>query len=427
MSATGSPLTIAAVGCGSRSRTYTTIAATMPDRYKIVAGADPISHRVDYIREISNNPDFRSFDSAEALLAEDQLADVLIIGTQDNYHYEPAKAALKKGYHLLLEKPACQTLEESKEIEKLAAEYNRKVILCFVLRYTPIYRTVKQIVDSGKLGDIISLRASEGVGAWHQVHSYVRGHWAKSGNSTPMIIAKCSHDLDIIAWIMGQRCRRVSSFGSLSHFKASNNPEGHPENCFDFTEEQQQNCPYNTQKYLDEDHQNWLKMVYPDPDGLDDKEKVTEWLKQSPWARNAYLCDNDVVDHQIVNMEYENGATAALTMTAFDYSRSIEIYGTKASLRAGDANKIHFNKDTAVIRHHISGEIEEIQIEDENTSGYQGHGGGDYGVVDALYDMITTDDEAGTISNTIESHLIGFAAEKSRLNGGMPVTLDDLR
>lgn len=420
------PLTIATVGCGSRALTYMKLAASRPNEFRIVAAADPIPERVAAAKEISGNEDFRSFDSGDALLAEPKLADILIIGTQDNYHYGPAKAALLKGYHLLLEKPATQELGTTEELAELAKKHNLKVVLCFVLRYTAVYRKIKEIVDSGRLGEIISLRASEGVGAFHQVHSFVRGHWSKSAESTPMIVAKCSHDMDIIAWIMGEKCKRVSSFGNLTHFHAGNRPEGSPDLCTDGDEEHKKNCPYCALRYLDEDMEGWLKMVYPDPDGIDDKEAVLEWLKNSPWARNPYGCDNDVVDHQVVNMEFVNGTTAALTMTAFDQGRSIEIYGTKASLRGGDANKLHFGKDI-VIRDHISGELEEIEIKvpEKGEEGY-GHGGGDFGLIDSLYKIITEDtDSASLIENSVESHRIAFAAEASRLNHGTPVELAD--
>ena len=416
------PLKIAAIGCGSRSRTYLTIAKQFPGQWEIVAGADPVAERVAKIKSISDNPDFQSFSSAEELRAQPKLADVVDNGTQDDYHYEPAKAAIKKGYHLLLEKPACQTLEEAMEISALAQEQQRKVILCFVLRYTPIYKKVKEVVDSGNLGRIVSLRASEGVGAWHQAHSFVRGHWGRSDTSTPMIIAKCSHDLDIISWLMGNPCRRVSSFGSLSYFHSGNRKPGSLDNCFDEENEPEDACPYDARQYLDEDKKNWLKMIYPDPEGIDDTEKVREWLKNSKWGRNVFACDNNVVDHQVVNMEFSDGATAALTMTAFDSGRSIEIYGTEGSLRAGDSVKLHYGKDM-VFRHHLSGEIEEIAIEEPENDGYQGHGGGDFGLIERLYDMIHTDSDEGTLQNTIESHRIGFAAEDSRLANGMPIEL----
>lgn len=428
MSSQASLLTIAAVGCGSRARTYSKIATGFAGRYQVVAGADPVPDRLNALREISQNPEFRAFDSAEELLAQDRLADVLIIGTQDNYHFEPAKKALEKGYHLLLEKPAAQTLEETLELARLAKKYDRKILLCFVLRYTQFYSKVHEILRSGRLGDIISMHAVEGVDTWHQSHSFVRGHWGNSSESTPMIIAKCSHDTDYLAWLMQCRCKLVSSFGRLSYFKEENAPEGALNRCTSgcpHAAPQGGSCIYDTHLYLGK-HSRWLNMVYPHPTERTDEE-VLEWLGESPWGRCAWKCDNDVVDHQVVNMDFENGATASLTMTAFDLGRSLEIYGTKATLRGGDAHKRLSDTDIS-IRDHDSGEVEKITLEELPDDGYQGHGGGDYGLVNSMDTVFRGDGrDSSLIAHSIEGHLIGFAAEQSRLAGGTPVSLEDLR
>lgn len=396
------------------------IAASMSQRYSCVAGADPIAERVDAMREISANADFRGFDSAEALLAQPKLADIMIIGTQDNYHFEPAKKALELGYHLLLEKPAAQSIDEVRALAELAKKHDRKIILCFVLRYTPFYKKVKKIIESGALGDIISLQASEGVEPYHQAHSFVRGHWSKSSDSTPMIIAKCSHDTDVISWLMNQRCKTVSSFGNLSYFKADNAPAGATMRCTD-------GCPhvgicnYDAHRYLG-DKERWLDMVYPDPNNRT-KDGILEWLKTSPWGRCVYHCDNDVVDHQLVNMEFANGSTASLTMTAFDTGRYLQIYGTKATLRGGDVVKSHHGCDI-VIRHHHSQDIEHITLGEAANVGYQGHGGGDYGLMSELDQIILGNaDQSSLIEHSVEGHLIGFSAESSRLQQGAPVLI----
>jgi len=428
MSLLSLPLTLAAVGCGSRARTYCKIAQSLGDRYRIVAGADPVPDRLDAMREISRNSDFLSFDSAEELLAKDRLADVLIIGTQDNYHFEPAKKALEKGYHLLLEKPAAQTLEEVLELARLAEKYDRKILLCFVLRYTQFYSKVHEIVRSGQLGDIISMHAVEGAEAWHQAHSFVRGHWGRAAESTPMIIAKCSHDTDYISWLMQSRCKSVSSFGRLSYFKEKNAPEGATSRCTLGCPHAAPNggsCMFDAHLYLNK-HERWLNMVYPHPTERT-KDEVLAWLEYSPWGRCAWKCDNDVVDHQVVNMDFENGSTASLTMTAFDSGRSLEIYGTKATLRGGDAFKTASGADIS-IRDHASGETETITLEAPEDDGYQGHGGGDFGLVSVMDSVFRGDgNESALIAQSIESHLIGFAAEQSRQANGQPVHLSDLQ
>ncbi len=425
MSTTHQPLTIAAVGCGSRARTYTSIAMSMEGRYQVTAGADPVPDRLEAMRTISANPDFKAFESADELLAQDRLADVLIIGTQDNYHFEPAKKALEKGYHLLLEKPAAQTMEETLELARLAKKYDRKILLCFVLRYTDFYSKAYEIVQSGRLGEVMNIHATEGVDAWHQVHSYVRGNWARTGESTPMIIAKCSHDTDYISWLMGSKCTSVSSYGRLSYFTEANAPEGATDRCTSgcpHAKPQGGNCMYDAHRYLGEKG-SWLRMVYHHPTERKE-EDLLNWFKTSPWGRCAWKCDNDAVDHQVVNMDFENGGTASLTMTAFDCGRGLEIYGTKACLRGGDIYD-GFASSDMMIRDHATGEVELIKLKVAEDDGYQGHGGGDQGLVNAMDAIFRGEGSQNSlIEHAIEGHLIGFAAEESRLAGGKPVLLD---
>lgn len=393
----------------------------MPKRYRVVAGADLVAERVESLRLISENPDYRGFDSADALLEQPKLADLMVIGTQDYYHFRPAKRALELGYDLLLEKPAAQDIDAVIALAEIAKKHDRKIVLCFVLRYTPFYKKVHELIQNGTLGDIVSLNANEGVEPFHQAHSFVRGHWSKSADSTPMIIAKCSHDLDVISWLVNDHCKKVSSFGGIQHFNSNNAPEGATQRCGDGCPHAQ-TCTYSTERYFD-DRERWLDMIYPDPENIVEAE-VREWLKSAPWGRCVYHCDNDVVDHQIVNMEFQSGVSASLTMTAFDSGRHFQIFGTKASMRGGDTVKAEHECDI-VLRHHHSGEIEKITLEKpEIAESYQGHGGGDYGLMDQLDAIIAGKaDQSTLIENAIEGHLIGFKAEESRLAGGQVLTI----
>lgn len=426
MHASCQPLTIAAAGCGSRSRIYASIAASMGDSFSITAGADPLPERRAAMKKIANNPHFTSFASAQELLEEDKLADILIIGTQDDYHFLPAKKALEKGYDLLLEKPAAQTPSEIIELAHLAEKLGRKILLCFVLRYTPFYSKVKEIVESGLLGDIVSLHATEGVEAWHQAHSFVRGHWSVTAKSTPMIVAKCCHDTDYISWLMDSPCTEVSSMGNLFFFHKDNAPKGATLRCTDpcpHSAPQGGTCFYDAHGYLSS-HNRWLSMVYPHPTEYKNND-VLQWLKTSPWGRCVFACDNDVVDHQTVSMLFKNGATASLKMTAFDRGRSLEIFGTKASLRGGEGFKQRESDPDIIIRTH-TGERTSITLPQTNQDGYQGHGGGDYGLVRAMEAIFRgKGDQKSLIAHSIQSHLIGFAAEASRLQNGQAVSLSD--
>lgn len=425
MSSSQKPLTLAGCGCGSRTRTYMSLAAEMPDKYRIVAGADLVPARVEAVRAISGNPDFQGYASFDELLARPRMADVLIIGTQDADHYEPARRAMELGYHLLLEKPAATTLEHVLELERVAVARQRRVLLGFVLRYTRFYRTVRSIIGSGKLGDVVSFNLNEGVGAWHQAHSFVRGHWSRSADSTPMILAKCSHDLDLMVWLFGARCEAVNSFGRLSHFHPGNAPAGAPARCTDGCPAGAA-CAYNAALYTGR-HKGWLSMVMDGWKTATD-EQILDWLRKSPWGRCAYRCDNDVPDHQVLAMEFEGGMTGTFTMTAFDEGRHLEIHGTKAVLKGGESLRKLTGSDLAILPHDGS-EIERINTRVDDGKGYQGHGGGDQGLMEALHEEMSRPDSAAmtsSIQQSMESHYMGFAAEISRREK-RAVRLDELR
>ncbi len=425
MSASGKPLTLAGCGCGSRTRTYMSLAAEMPDKYRIVAGADLVPDRVEAVRAMSGNPDFQGFGSFDELLARPRLADVLIIGTQDADHYRPARRALELGYHLLLEKPAATTLEHVLDLERVAVAHRRKVLLGFVLRYTRFYRTVRAIIDSGRLGRVVTFHLNEGVGAWHQAHSFVRGHWSRSSDSTPMILAKCSHDLDLMIWLFAARCKSLNSYGRLSHFLPAHAPAGAPARCTDGCPVAA-TCDYNAALYTGR-HKGWLSMVMDGWKTATD-EQITDWLRKSPWGRCVYRCDNDVPDHQVLSMEFEGGMTGTFTMTAFDEGRHLEIHGTQAVLKGGETLRKLTGSDLAIFPHNGS-EIERIDTRADEGKGYKGHGGGDQGLMEALYEEMSRPDSAAmttSIQQSVESHYMGFAAEISRREK-RTVQLDELR
>ena len=406
------PLTLVGIGCGGRTLTYCGMAAHHPNRYRVVAGADPNSFRVNELRKASNNPEFRSFSSDRELFAAGQLAGVAVIGTQDAYHVEPAIRAMEIGYNVLLEKPIAPDPREILHLLAVSEKLGRKVMVCHVLRYSPFYEKVKEIVDSGILGEIQTLDAREGVGPWHQAHSYVRGHWAVTGKATPMLIAKSCHDMDLINWLMGQPCEQVTSFGSLNHFTASHAPAGAPERCTDGCPVAD-TCHYNALHYAA--HQRgWL---YP-MDGRETAttEQIRDWLTKSPWGRCVYHCDNDAVDHQVVAMRFANGATGTFTMTAFDHGRDLVLCGTKATLRGGHAVKNQSGHDIIVQMH--SGDTVRYGVHIQE-GGYAGHGGADGGLVNALdREMAKPAREIRSgLHASVESHLMGYAAEESRRTG----------
>ena len=408
-------LRLACIGCGARAQTYTGLAARRPDRFQIVAGADPVPERVEKVRRISGNPDFRGFASADALLAAGKLADVMIVATQDNFHHAHCTGALRLGYDVLLEKPISTRVEQVLEIEQLARQANRRVMVCFVLRFAAFYRKVKEIIDSGALGEVASIQAGEGVMPWHQAHSFVRGHWAVVGKSSPMILSKCCHDTDIVHWLAGRRCRRIASFGSLEFFQPERAPAGVPARCTDGCPVGD-TCSYNALRYTTDQRFPWLPMVY-DRAHEATPEEITAWLRTSPWGRCVYRCDNDAVDRQVLAMEFEGGVTGTFTMTAFENGRHIEVYGTRGVLKGGETYRQHFGAHLILFPHEGPPVRYTVQAED---GGYELHGGGDAGLVNALYGEMTQPPGAplaAGLDSTVHSHLITFAAEESRLTG----------
>jgi predicted dehydrogenase len=410
-------LSLAVLGCGSRGRTYARIAASFGGRYRLAAAADPVAVRRESVASLAAAGAVRTFDSAEALFAAGRLADVLVIATQDAQHFDHAMAALEAGYDVLLEKPAAESLERCEALDRRARELGRRIALGFVLRYTPFYSTVKRVIDDGRLGRVISIRSHEGVEPFHQAHSFVRGHWRAVKGSTPMIVAKCSHDTDQLCWLGGAAAASVSSYGDRTWFREENAPAGAPARCSDGCPAAK-DCLYDAHRYLG-DKRRWLRMVMDGAEEADD-ETVLAFLRRSPWGRCVYRCDNDVVDHQVLACELENGITATHTMTAFDCGRTIEVYGTKAALKGGTPYQ-EAGSPELWLRHHLDGRVEPVEIVKPSDDGYAGHGGGDYGIVDAFDRLFRGPDALPPGLDGLAGHRLAFLAEESRVAKGEPM------
>ena len=404
------PLRLAILGCGSRGRTYARLAASMAGRYRITAAADLVDGRCQQVAALAEPGEIRTFGDAQSFFEAGKLADVVIIASQDADHFDHASAALHLGYDILLEKPAAESIERCEALDALARQLGRRIALCFVLRYTPFYAKVKSIIEEGRLGRIITIRASEGVEPFHQAHSFVRGHWSNTAASTPMIVAKCSHDADLLCWLSGSTPRTVHSLGGLEWFHEANAPEAAPARCTDGCPAQA-DCTYDAHRYLG-DKRSWLRMVMDDAENADDA-RILEFLKTSSWGRCVYRCDNDAVDHQVLSTRMENGVTATLTMTAFDCGRSIDIHGTRASLRGGTPYQ-EAGTPELWLRDHRSGREESIEIPAPDQNGYSGHGGGDYGLMDALDSLFSGPDALPPGLDGLHGHRLAFQAEIAR-------------
>jgi len=420
------PLSAIIIGAGDRGTIYAQIMSQKPDKYKVVGVADPQKARRDKIQDLWNLPDEACYTSWEEILQQPRLADIAVIATMDQEHYAPAMKAISLGYHLLLEKPAAPTVQECADIVHAAQDNGVNVLVCHVLRYTPFYNRVKQLLMSDAIGKIISIVAVEAVGNVHQSHSFVRGNWHCEKGSTPMLLQKSCHDMDILQWLIGKPCKKIQSFGSLTYFCEENAPEGAPKRCADGTCPIMDTCPYNCIKlYYDDKENHWLRCAATNgiaATPIPTDEEVMHALNTTDYGLCVFHANNDVVDHQVVNMEFAGGVTASFSMNAFNEGgRYIRIFGTKGELYANMSDsEITLYTFANRQRHSVS-------VNDGKEIESTGHYGGDRGIISELYDYMNgcyTGYQAADISTSVKNHLLCFAAERSRHENAV-VDLDD--
>lgn len=403
------------LGAGGRGNVYSLYAKECPDEFEIVAVAEPNAARREKYKNEYGIAAENAVETWEELLARPRMADAALVCTLDEMHVAPAVRAMELGYHILLEKPMANHEKDCIAIAEAARKYNRILSICHVLRYTPFYSAIKQLVDEGVLGQIMAVQQTENVGYWHQAHSFVRGNWRNSEETAPMILAKCCHDLDVLSWIVGGKCTSVSSYGSLAHFKGENAPENAPAYCLDGCPAKDNCIYYAPQFYLEHPRakiDGYVNAVTTD----DTQEGILSALKQGPYGRCVYHCDNNVVDHQTVNAQYDNGAVVNLIMAAFseECDRTIHIMGTKGELNGrmekGELSYRLFGSEAAA----------QVELQPLEAKGNYHHGGGDFYLIRDFVHAIQADDQTlnrTTAEQSLQSHLMCFAAEKSRLSG----------
>jgi len=414
------------IGAGNRGNIYATYALENPSLAKVVAVAEPRKYHRETFAKKYSLPDENVFSDWSDIAKRDKFADAVVITTPDILHVGPALAFANKGYHILLEKPMAISEEDCGAIAKAAQQNNVILAVGHVMRYTPYTQKIKEIVDSGKIGKVMCIQHVEPVGWFHFAHSYVRGNWRRESEATFSLMAKSCHDIDWIRYIMGATCTKVSSFGSLSYFTKENKPKeaGEAKRCLDCPI--QDTCPYSAKTvYLErakKGHTGWPLHVIVNSEI--DIESVTDALKNGPYGRCAYECDNDVCDNQVVNMEFEGGRTASFTMIAFSEEicvRKTRVYGTMGQLDC-DGTKIRLF-DFRDPEH-----PQTFTPESEFTrSKMSGHGGGDWYLMDSFLAAVSFHDPSLILSGpheTLESHLIVFAAEKARRENTIVSTHD---
>lgn len=403
-----SPIRIAVIGAGVRGQTYAEYALAHPEQANVVAVAEPDSLRREAFAMQHNIPNAYRFTDWSDLLNGERTADAVLICTMDTLHTAPTLLALERGYDVLLEKPIAPVLKESVQIIEAAESSGRLLQICHVLRYTSFFRTVREIVQSGRMGRVTHVTHNENLVYWHMAHSFVRGNWRNLDVAGPMILAKCCHDFDILCWILPSRVRWVSSFGALTHFKPENAPEGATLRCMDGCAAADTCKFYAPNLYVNE-HSGWPFDILTTTPTI---EARTQALENSPYGRCVYHCDNDVVDHQTVNMMLDDETTISLVMNGHsdEEARTMRYDGTLATLYG----KFSSSGDELCLHHHRSGEIENIPITAANASR---HGGGDFGIMASFINALrgAHDPDLTTARESLESHLLAFAAEESRL------------
>ena len=463
-----SPVTAVMIGAGLRGQeVYGRYAEKNPEKLKFIAVAEPDTARRGLFQQAHRIPESLAFESWEPLLSieKGQLADAAFICTQDNKHYAPAAAALKAGYHLVLEKPISPNLEECQQISRMAGEADRTVHVSHVLRFTEFWQKIRSLVRSGEIGRVMHYDHSENVSYWHFGHSYVRGPYKNEESSSPLILAKSCHDLDLMYWVLNEKPLSVYSTGELSYYRPENAPVSAPDRCTDGCPEAE-TCPWyaprlyvtaepllriglhapariirllshfalnhrKTLKFLSlfekrlQGLLNWNQFpatVITSDLSLEGKMKA---LREGPFGKCIFKCGNDVLDHQITTYTFPSGATGTLTLHGFSdlEGRELRIFGTRGSIRGyfrynGEQISItdfRYSKTKIVYRAGLS---------------MGGHGGGDFGLMDffvkKMKGEIPPEEAEAEVDNALEAHYMAFAAEDARTKG-QPVMIDHYR
>jgi len=411
------------VGAGHRAIGYAKYALKHPDELEIVGVADPSELRRKSAARIFHLLNEQCFETSEDLARAPKQADFVINGTMDHQHVSTSLPLLKAGYDILLEKPFATNEKEMWELVDATKRHGRKVAICHVLRYAPFYVAIRQKVIDGVVGDIINIQVTEHVSYHHMAVGYIRGKWSKKSYcNSSMLMAKSCHDLDLIAWMQsGISSVCVASFGSNFQFRPEKAPKSAGNRCLvDCPIEA--DCLYSARKHYIDHPDRWSFYVWNSLEHIENpsiEDKIESLKKDNPYGRCVWKCDNDVVDHQSVVINFENGSTATLNMIGgcSKPSRSIHIIGTRGEIQ-GNLEDSRF-----VIRHidprpghEYSEEIVDLNVEGDMTGAFGGHGGGDERLILDFLHVLRgegTSISSTDVEDSISGHLMGFYADRA--------------
>ncbi|KAK4315239.1 hypothetical protein Pmani_013514 [Petrolisthes manimaculis] len=403
-------VTVVVIGAGHRGKNYSQYALQFPHLLDVVGVAEPRRYTRQQFRLTHSLPDDRCYSTWEELSAVSKFADCAVISTQDQLHVEPAVAMARKGYHILLEKPMAVREEDCRTIYDEALKAGVILAVCHVLRYHPPVRKLKEVIDGGVIGEVVNINHTEPVGFYHFAHSFVRGNWRNTSQSTFSLLSKCCHDVDLVSYLMGdKKCTRLSSFGSLHHFRKEKKPLGGGSRCLECKVES--TCPYSAKKiYLDScpSRPQWPMSAVCD---IEDStqgylHELTQAVRTGPYGKCVYESDNDVCDNQVVNFEFLDGATATLTMVAFTKNlctRKAEVYGTRGQLVWDEANGGHVQHYDFLTR--TTTNIYPCNEDTQHVPDSWGHGGADFFLMEAFVKAVASGDRTHIISAIMEENL----------------------
>ena len=406
------PVTAITCGAGSRGNVYGNYAVNFPDQIKIVGVAEPIPTRNERYTKKHSIPEENRFKTWEDVFTRPKFADAIIITMPDHLHYEPCMKAMEMGYDVLLEKPMAQTAGECRDILAMTRKTGRIVAVCHVLRYSPYFIKMKKLIEEGAIGELISIQHMEPIEHIHMSHSYVRGNWHNSKQSTPIILAKSCHDLDILRWMIGKNSQSVAAMGDLKWFRKENAPAGSTDRCMNGCAVEK-DCPYSAMKIYYRNH-GWTYVF----DLPEEKEKqgdaILEYLRTTNYGRCVYRMDNDQPDHYVSAIMFEGNITASFSMEAFTS------YGGRRTRVMGSMGDMVGDMEELILTDFRTDQSTKLIPKAEDVENYKnsGHGGGDWFLMRDFVTAVSNQDPkylTSTIDQSIESHLMGFAAEESRL------------
>lgn len=413
------PVDAALLGAGHRGYyTFGGYAKMYPHQLRFVALAEPDPRRRERFANDFNIPSENVFESWEDLLAKPQLAPVLVNATMDNDHFPSAMAALEAGYHILLEKPMATNAADCAALEAKVRETGRIVQLCHSLRYNPFFIALKKLLDDPETGELITAVHNEHIAFWHYAHSFVRGNWAVEAESSPGLLSKSCHDLDILCWLTGRLPAKAASFGSLQYFHPGKVDDSIPERCTDGCPIERQ-CPFSTIKMYLGDNTEWPVNTIATNLSYEGRLKA---LREGPYGRCVYRCGNDIVDHQVTLLEYDDGMTLSFQMHGHSHenARTMRFSASNATIR-GCLERRDISVD-----YYNGGESRRIQTGGPDDM----HGGGDTLMIDDFLNLVRSESPEAVVASareSLESHLLVFAAEAARKENRIVDVRDFLR